>query len=59
VQNVNELRDRIVRSELQSALQVEVLGCIPGEKVNIILMCVVSLMMPSMRCTEHVRNFVL
>jgi len=44
-------------SELQSALPMKWLP-VPGEKLSIFLMCVVSLMVPILRSAEHIRNFV-
>jgi hypothetical protein len=44
-------------SELHSALPMKCLS-VPGEKLHVVLMCVVLLMVPILRYTEHVRNFV-
>jgi len=44
-------------SELQSVLPMKFLQ-IPGEKLNIILMFVMPLMVPTLKSTEHIRNFV-
>jgi len=44
-------------SQLQSPLPIKFLP-IPVQKLNIILMCVMPLMVPILRSTEHVRNFV-
>jgi hypothetical protein len=42
-------------SELQSLLPINSLP-VPGEKLNIILMCVVPLMVPTLRSTEHIKK---
>jgi hypothetical protein len=44
-------------SELHSALPSK---CSPlhGEELNIVLMCVMPVMVPILRSTEHIRNFV-
>jgi len=44
-------------SELQSALQKKCLP-VPGEKLSIIMMCIMPLIVPILRSTEHIRNFV-
>jgi hypothetical protein len=43
--------------ELQSGLPMKCL-LTPGEKLNIILMCVMPLTVSILRSTEHIRNFV-
>jgi len=52
---VNEVRDRIIRAA--KCITNEMFP-IPGEKLNIVLMCVVPLMVPILRSAEHIRNFV-
>jgi hypothetical protein len=44
-------------NELQSALPVKCLP-VPGDELNILLMCVVPLMVPILSSTEHLRKFV-
>jgi hypothetical protein len=43
-------------SELQSALPMN-FRPFTGEKLGIVLMCVILLMVPILRCNEHIRNF--
>jgi hypothetical protein len=52
---VNELYDRIMTAV--AALPMKWLS-VPGEKLNIILMCATPLMVPILRSAEHIRNFV-
>jgi hypothetical protein len=54
LQNVNELRDGIVRAAKCVTKQMSV----PGDKLTTLLMCVVPLTVPILRPTEHIRNFV-
>jgi hypothetical protein len=54
VQNVNELCDRIHQS---CRVRYQCLP-VPIQKLNIVLMCVVPLMVPTLKATEHIRNFV-
>jgi hypothetical protein len=44
-------------AELQNATPIKCLS-VHGEKLDIVLMCVVPLMVPILRSTEHIRNFV-
>jgi hypothetical protein len=44
-------------SELQIVLPVKCLP-VPGKELNVILMCVMLLMVPMLRYTEHIRNVV-
>jgi hypothetical protein len=44
-------------SELQSPLPMKCFP-IPGEKLNIVLMCVVPLMVPILRSAKHISNYV-
>jgi len=55
MQNVNELCDRIFRAK--ECITNEMLP-IPVQKLNIILMCFTSLMVPILKCNEHIRNSV-
>jgi len=43
----------MILSELQSALPMKFLP-VPGEKLNIVLMCVMSLMVPILKSIEHI-----
>jgi hypothetical protein len=55
VQNLNELHEL---SELQSVLPMKCLP-MPAEKLNIVLMCVVSLMVPMLSSHGHIRSSVM
>jgi hypothetical protein len=55
VQNVNELRGRIVRTA--DCITNEMLAN-TWQKLNIALMCAVPLMVPILTSAEHIRNFV-
>jgi hypothetical protein len=43
---------------MQSALPVKYL-LVPGEKLNLVLMCIVALKVAMLKSTEHIRNFVM
>jgi len=51
------MRCMIELSELQSVLPKKCFP-IPGEKVTIILVCIVPLIMLTLRYSEHIRKFV-
>jgi len=55
MQNVNELRDRIIRAA--ECVTSEMLAS-TGEKLNVVLMSVMPLMVPVLSSTDHIRDFV-
>jgi hypothetical protein len=56
LQNSNELRDRIVRAAECVTNEMLVSTCTDTEYR--LYVCVVLLVVPILRCTEHIRNFV-
>jgi hypothetical protein len=56
MQNVNELHDRIIY-KLQNVLPLKC-SLIPHKKLHIVLICVMPLLVPILRSTEHIRSFV-
>jgi hypothetical protein len=53
MQNVNEVLDKVSFAECITSETLPM----PYKKLNIILTCVVPLMVPILRSTKHIRNF--